>query len=309
MSNDATDGLTVEQVSWDSHRTQLRTIREPVFIREQGVPADLEWDDLEDGAWHFLATRDGEPVACGRMTRDGKVGRMAVLAECRGLGYGRAILAAIVDHARSRAMPRLLLHAQQHASEFYTRGGFRAFGEPFEEAGIAHIAMALQLDYRGYNQFISGVDYPRPFDQLVVELCNTAARTLCILSPSLDHAVFDNPDLARALSALARQSRQTEVKILIRDSRALVARGHRVLALARRIPSSLHIQILAEHPAWNDETIIIRDRDGVLYKPGESDHEGFFEPNSRASTQRHLELFQDLWRYSVQDVDLRSLSI
>ena len=93
------------------------------------------------------------------------------------------------------------------------------------------------------------------------------------------------------------------------DSRALVTRGHRLLLLARRLPSSVHIQKQADHPQWKGETIVICDRDGVLYKPGDSDHEGFYEPSSRASTQRHLELFEELWRHSAQDVELRSLSL
>ena len=157
--------------------------------------------------------------------------------------------------------------------------------------------------------FVTGVEYPHPFDELAVELCNSAARYICILSPRLDHEAFDNRALADALSALARRSRQTQVRILISDSRGLVGRSHRLLQLVRRIPSSLAIQKLAEHPDWNGETIVIRDRDGVLYKPGGSDHEGFFEPDSRASTQKHLELFEELWRHSTQDVELRSLSL
>jgi hypothetical protein len=71
----------------------------------------------------------------------------------------------------------------------------------------------------------------------------------------------------------------------------------------------VHIQKQADHPQWKGETIVICDRDGVLYKPGDSDHEGFYEPSSRASTQRHLELFEELWRHSAQDVELRSLSL
>ena len=157
--------------------------------------------------------------------------------------------------------------------------------------------------------FKNGVEYPHPFDTLAVALCSTAARNVCILSPGLDHDAFDNAELVTALSALARSSRQTQIRILISDSRALVGRGHRLLQLARRIPSSLRIQKLAEHPDWNGETVVIRDRDGVLYKPGGSDHEGFYEPDSRASTQKHLELFEELWRHSAQDVELRSLSL
>lgn len=159
------------------------------------------------------------------------------------------------------------------------------------------------------NEFLTGVQYPKPFDQLLVELCQSAARQIFILSPHLDNEVFDNAELVDALSALVRSSRQTRVRILISDSRGLVARGHRLLNLARRLPSSVEIQKLAEHPDWKGQTVIIRDRDGVLHKPGSSDHEGFYEPDSRASTQQHLELFEELWRHSEADIELRSLSL
>lgn len=159
------------------------------------------------------------------------------------------------------------------------------------------------------NEFLSSVQYPNPFDEYVVTLCDSASRQLYIQSPRLDHEVFDNPDLVRAISALIRRSRQTEVRILISDSAALVSRGHRLLQLARRLPSSVRIQKIAEHPDWNGETVVIRDLDGVLYKPGGAEHEGFYEPDSRASTRRHLELFNDLWRYSAQDPNLRALSV
>jgi hypothetical protein len=157
--------------------------------------------------------------------------------------------------------------------------------------------------------FLTEVEYPHPFDDLAVELCQSAARYVCILSPGLDHAAFDNSGLADALSALARRGSQTQVRILISDSRSLTGRGHRLLQLARRLPSIVHLQKIAEHPDWNGQTIVIRDRDGVLYKPGGSNHEGFYEPNSRSSTQRHLDLFEELWRHSVQDTELRSLTL
>ena len=159
------------------------------------------------------------------------------------------------------------------------------------------------------SEFLTGVEYPHPFDDLAVELCSSAAREICILSPKLDHLVFDRPELVESIGVLIRSSRQTRVRILVADSRALVTRGHRLLLLARRLPSSVHIQKQADHPQWKGETIVICDRDGVLYKPGDSDHEGFYEPSSRASTQRHLELFEELWRHSAQDVELRSLSL
>lgn len=157
--------------------------------------------------------------------------------------------------------------------------------------------------------FVTAIDYPSPFDEFAVRLCRSASRYLYILSPALDHDAFDSPELADALSALVRSSQQTEVRILVSDTRAIVSRGHRLLALARRLPSKVHIQKLVEHPDWNNETIVIRDRDGVLYKPGGADHDAFYEPDSRASTQRHLDRFNELWRFSAKDVELRSLTL
>lgn len=159
------------------------------------------------------------------------------------------------------------------------------------------------------QEFIQGVAYPHPFDDLAVSLADSASRYICIMSPRLDRAAFDRDELATALSALARSSRQTEVRILVADTRGLVGRGHRLLELARRMPSLVQIRRLSEHPDWNGQTIVIRDRDGVLYKPGGPGHDGFYEPDSRASTRQHLELFEELWRYSVADPELRTLSV
>ena len=111
------------------------------------------------------------------------------------------------------------------------------------------------------------------------------------------------------MSALARDTRQTEVRILVADPRPLVGSGHRLAQLAKRVPSTVLLRKLAEHPDWNDETILIRDLDGVLYKHGDSNSDAFYEPASRAAAKRYRELFDELWRLSEEDPDLRSLRI
>lgn len=159
------------------------------------------------------------------------------------------------------------------------------------------------------DEYVTGIEYPDPFRDYALALCKSAARHIRILSPKLDRAVFDNEEIAGALSALARDTRQTEVRILIADPRPLVGSGHRLVQLARRVPSTVLLRTLAEHPDWNDETILMRDLDGVLYKHGDSDTDAFYEPASRAAAKRHLELFDELWRLSVEDPNLRSLRI
>ncbi len=156
---------------------------------------------------------------------------------------------------------------------------------------------------------LTAIDYPQPFDAITVELCASARRYVAILSPSLDHAAFDNPELVSALSELARESRQTEVRILIADSRPLVTRGHRLMHLARRIPTAVRLRKLPEHPQWKGETLVIRDRDALLHKPADQGERAFYHPEDRARAEQALELFDELWRYSEEDPDLRTLSV
>lgn len=151
--------------------------------------------------------------------------------------------------------------------------------------------------------------YPHPFDQLTVELCNSARRYIRILSPDLDHEVFDNDELREAISKLARRSQHTQVRILISDTRALVQRGHRLLELSRRLPNLVQIQVLEEHPEMNDDVMVIRDMDGLLFKPGDSQHQGRYEPDSRAITEDYVEKFDELWERSVPHVELRRLGL
>jgi predicted GNAT family N-acyltransferase len=138
--------FTVRPVNWQASRDALRAVRRSVFIKEQKVPEEIEWDDADDNAYHVLAaTRDGRPIGTGRLRLDCTIGRMAVIKQWRGRGVGSAILALLIDLARKEGCTELKLHSQTHALEFYLRFGFAPFGERFEEAGIPHQAMLLRF--------------------------------------------------------------------------------------------------------------------------------------------------------------------
>lgn len=117
-------------------------IRTAVFIVEQQVPVELEWDDMDPLSLHAMAYDDqGTPVGTGRLLPDGHIGRMAVLTPYRNLGVGSAILQTLISHALQRGDSHVVLHAQRQAENFYRRHGFVAEGEEFEEAGIPHVLM------------------------------------------------------------------------------------------------------------------------------------------------------------------------
>lgn len=138
--------FTVRLARWPDDSLAIRAVRETVFIVEQRVAAELEWDGLDEVCTHALAVdAAGAPIGTGRLAADGKVGRMAVLREWRGRGVGEAILKALLDVARSRGMPRLYLHSQVHALGFYARQGFVPHGPEFEEADIPHREMTLEI--------------------------------------------------------------------------------------------------------------------------------------------------------------------
>ncbi|NND36739.1 MAG: GNAT family N-acetyltransferase [Rhodobacteraceae bacterium] len=133
--------VRIEQTEFATQRDAIYAIRETVFIIEQAVPADIEIDELDPVARHVLAFVDGQAVGTGRITSEGRIGRMAVLADFRGLGVGRAILDALIEIGVADGASRLFLSAQCHAIPFYEKAGFVAQGQVYDEAGIDHRRM------------------------------------------------------------------------------------------------------------------------------------------------------------------------
>jgi len=138
--------FTVRIMIWKEALPLARPVRERVFIKEQRVPRELEWDEWDEASDHAVAfDADGNSIGTARLLPDGRIGRMAVLKDWRRKGVGAALLAAILDRARGRSMARVVLHAQTHAAGFYRRFGFSEWGGEFVEAGIPHVEMALDL--------------------------------------------------------------------------------------------------------------------------------------------------------------------
>ena len=138
--------FTIRIMGWPEALALARPVRERVFIDEQKVPRELEWDQWDDAGDHAVAFDAlGKPIGTARLLPDGRIGRMAVLKDWRGKGVGAALLRAMLERARSRSMARAVLHAQVHAAGFYRRFGFSERGGEFVEAGIPHLEMTLEL--------------------------------------------------------------------------------------------------------------------------------------------------------------------
>jgi predicted GNAT family N-acyltransferase len=138
--------ISVRVADWSRDEAAIRRVRHIVFVEEQKVDPDEEWDEADSECLHVLAeTPECDAVGTGRLDISGKIGRMAVLAAYRGGGVGSIILASLLEKANDRALKEVYLHAQTHAVPFYARHGFEAEGEEFLEANIPHIRMRRRL--------------------------------------------------------------------------------------------------------------------------------------------------------------------
>ncbi|EYC51472.1 4-hydroxybenzoyl-CoA thioesterase [Hylemonella gracilis str. Niagara R] len=148
----ASQRLTTLRVgNWAELGEAASRVRTEVFVREQHIPAEMEWDEADQTAVHaVIYNRLGMPLATGRLLSDkepgvGKIGRMAVHRALRGTRLGSDLVSALSAAARARGDHELVLHAQRSAEGFYARLGFLARGEPYDEVGIPHVTMGKPL--------------------------------------------------------------------------------------------------------------------------------------------------------------------
>ena len=159
MTGGAAEAYEIREVRGHEDRDACFAVRREVFVGEQNVLAEIEYDAYDETAVHVLAVRaDGLPLGTGRLlfgadalgktggdASVGSLGRLAVSKAARGLGVGAALVRAIEDAARERGLSAVDLHAQTHALGFYERLGYAAYGPEFPDAGIAHRAMRRAL--------------------------------------------------------------------------------------------------------------------------------------------------------------------
>jgi predicted GNAT family N-acyltransferase len=137
--------VTIQQVTWQAAENELRAVRTPVFIEEQFVTPEFEWDEIDASAVHLLATFENQPIACLRIIHYQKIGRMAVIKQWRGVGLGAAMLQNAISICKERGSKSIYLSAQTHAIHFYQKAGFKQMSEEYCDVDIPHVDMRLDL--------------------------------------------------------------------------------------------------------------------------------------------------------------------
>ena len=142
------NNLKVEIAKWIDDHTQLKNIREQVFIQEQKVTPELEWDGMDEKAIHFLVFKDEEAIGCARaivIKSQMQLGRMAVLKEYRGQGVGSTLIENAIVTAKLKQLSGIHISAQCNAINFYVKFGFEVTGDTYLDAEILHRDMTLEF--------------------------------------------------------------------------------------------------------------------------------------------------------------------
>jgi predicted GNAT family N-acyltransferase len=139
LSQGALKQVTIQQVTWKKAESALRAVRTPVFIDEQFVTPEFEWDEIDANAVHLLAEFEHQPVACLRIINYQKIGRMAVLKHWRGKGLGFALLKEAINICKKNGSKSIHLSAQTHAIDFYQKAGFKQISGEYCDVQIPHV--------------------------------------------------------------------------------------------------------------------------------------------------------------------------
>lgn len=317
--------FSIEFADWSNahDRDALRHVREQVYIIEQCIPPEEEWDVLDAASRHVLA-RDGagQPIGTGRLTPTHVIGRMAVLKDWRGKGVGAAILRTLIERARELNYPVLEMNAQTHAIPFYAAFGFQPVGAEFIECAIAHRKMQLELTRDAPPDRPGSQAGPLPQPRIVaiesreqaltetLALINDAKRELWIYTRDLDPALFDTEPGLDALKRVAIAGRGASIQILVSQPQAPVKRGHRLIELAQRLSSVFAFRTpVQETDLQYPSAFVLNDRRGYYFRTLGSRYEGELVTYAPGRHAQLREYFGQVWERSEPSEELRLLAL
>lgn len=318
--------FNIELASWAVDETPLREVRTVVFINEQNVPEEEEFDDDDITATHFLAKAfDGRPVGTARLTTDGRIGRVAVIAEWRGKQVGRALMRTVMETASNMHMEYLRLASQVQAIAFYEDFGFRAEGEAFDDAGIPHRWMSCQLQLEPVNHRQPGrlksqlpanaTAQPREFQglgeyrQAVLDLLTATTNQLLIYSRDLEPLVLGEPAIVQQIQRLANGAAQPQIRIIVQDPDTAIKEGHLLLPLAQRKPGVIDFRLPSKDFKNYPSAFMVGDAQHGIYRDNGGYPAGELHFAERTFARPLCDYFSRVWDFGRHDSNFRALNL
>lgn len=292
--------LTAKQGSWQQLGATCRQIRHKVFVKEQNIPAKDELDEQDASSEHFLLFINDRPIATARLTSKGHLGRLAVLKPLRGKGLATKLIQRVLQHCKRIDLKQVYLNAQISAVNLYAKLGFKVNGEEYDEVGIMHLPMMLDLNAEQFedtqlteqtlltaltatNQLrIQGKEQIYLTIKLLIQ---QAGRSFQLETPNYINTWFDEVSLA-PLIQLARRHQYSKVQCLLAKTHEFSRQSNSLLKLQQRLPS--HIDIRQAHPLYQtkQQAYLLIDDKHLLWWP---DHQ---QPRAELYTGEHRETYR-----------------
>ncbi len=312
--------FTVEPATWSVDLADLRAVRTEVFVVEQAVPEDEEWDELDALSQHVIARDpDRRPIGTGRLTPKGTIGRMAVLHDWRGRGVGEALLRVLLEQARARHFRGIEIHAQSHAIDFYTRAGFEAYGEEFDECGILHRHMRIELGPAEGRPEVKLAEIDRNLltstdrdsaRAAILSVLASARREVCIFSRDLDPDLLNHSEVHEAIKQIAIGNAQVRIRLLVLDPARARSEVPRLIELSQRLTSIFAFRTPVEEiDRQYAGAYLISDRDAWYERPLAVRFDGEGNTHAPGRTRQLQESFNAIWERSEDCSEMRRLEI
>ncbi|WP_177166848.1 GNAT family N-acetyltransferase [Allopseudospirillum japonicum] len=312
--------------TWSQYQKYCTAIRHQVFVQEQKVPPELELDALDPHCEHYLLLVNQKPVGTARISKEGKLGRLALLKPVRGHGLGRKLMQFIVARARQRGWPKITLAAQTTSLGFYQQLGFGIASETYIDAGLPHQDMVMTLaaqDQQAPEQI--SVAYLQTYleqdrsGQWIVHgrqemqiawhaLTQAAKQKIKIYAPELYLAWFDDEVMSQ-FTRVCRAHKYNQIQILVSQTRSLTQRTNKLVRLQQRLSSGLQIQ--QTHPSYRPqrEAYLLVDDTHVLYLADTDAHKATLEiGRSRLALAKAAE-FKSYWERAQQIKELQKTGL
>ena len=297
------ESITIEIAQWPQDSATIKDIRKKVFVIEQGVEPEIEWDGKDHTCTHVLARLDGEPVGTGRIQPNGHIGRLAVLASQRGKSLGKSMLEQLIRVAEEQGHEHVFLNSQVQAVGFYEHFGFIVEGTVFMVAGIPHQRMEMKLSESKQEDDILAKSKLSGIEEnyaAILELTYSARHTIEIFTPDLDRRLLSRQSLIQTLKGFIKVSSKSQLRIIVTDPSTAIRYDHLIIELSQEFPS--YVQIKKTHREYQHlpYSYIIIDGKAVLYRPIADDYEAQLDIKDGREARRLQAEFNEIW--SVSDI-------
>lgn len=313
----------LEPANYVADHDDIVRVRHAVFVVEQNIPEELEFDELDPLCHHVLARdNQGRAIGTGRLTMEGKLGRLAVLPAWRRQRVGESLVRTFVERARGLGLTAVTASAQVSVLGFYQQFGFNPEGAVFMEADIPH--QTVRLNLRPLQPIVRQASAKSAVEIMhsvkittgeanvaaTVDIIANARRDLYIYSRDLECSVYAHKQVVAALKQFALRQRNGSMQIIIQEPERLRNQAHPVIELAQRLPSHLLLRAPVELEDLNNNSVfVVNDNDGYLFRLQGSRSDGHWSTCLPAKNRQLRELFDQVWQRSRPCSEFRALGL